>query len=172
MSLGILSTSVGDMLTPTCKASGGMQKQTDPIPIGRYWIDIIGLDNIQVLMPAMNQAAAGGVIVIEDTKTTTPTAADKLTGGLTEPVASVLFRVTGYGSISIDPTRYGYPTIANPCVKQIDDTDSSASVQAALDADAKKKQLYIIGAVGLVVLVVIAHTASEAANVVRAAEGH
>jgi hypothetical protein len=98
-----------------------MQSQTNPLPAGRYWIDLIGDQNIADFMTALQSAQDAGVVVIENQEAWDPSWLDKFEGA-GDSQMWVLWNVTGAGSFSMDATRYGMPTIAPSCVKTKDQT--------------------------------------------------
>jgi hypothetical protein len=144
---------------------GGLERR-NPIPAGRYWIDVIGTENIKAFFSLMNEAQKLGVVQIENSEfqgTTfdLDTILQKIAGG-GDPQAWVLFRVTGVGTISLDNTRFGYPTIATTNIEHKDDTSQAPPTPSGLSA--VPMWLWLGG--GLVALVAVASIISDVSKFV------
>ena len=188
MSFGVLGGSVVGRVRPRggarplgidmtaflgCPGSLGFEK-TSPLPVGRYWIDVTGEQNITDFFGALNTAKDYGVVDIENvevegTDTSFSAVLNRLMGGPTVPQAWVLFRVTGVGSIAIDATRYGYPTKAPDCVTTKDQTSTATEAQTEVDKEATiPTWAWVAG--GAVVFLVLAHAVGEVAGAVKTVE--
>lgn len=154
-----------------CPSSLGFEKNTQPLPAGRYWIDIIGEEKVKTFLNGLNIAQDNGVVVVENV-VLDPSPDDsvwtilqrKWNGDSLEQQAWVLFRVTGVGSIGIDATMYGFPTKAPSCVKDKDQTLQAPEVKEGVDA--VPWWVWAVG--GTVVLLVVANSVGQVATAVTA----
>ncbi len=200
MALGILAPRPQAALTPKCgaplsgtidqlkvkalgcKASLGFQKQTQPLPVGRYWIDVSGEEKVAEFVAAMSAASDAGIVVVEDIDQDPPANISfseallrRAAGDKMVPAVGALFRVTGAGSISIDATKYGFPTKAPDCLTSHAQTSSAQRAQAEVDRRADEnlgsaKTWLIVGGV-MVGLYLVSNTLGNVAMAARAVRG-
>ncbi len=103
-------------------------EKRSPLPPGRYYIDVVGVEKIKQFFGLLNPAVALGVVVIENVETNSG-AFDlqsilQALDGDTIARVWVLFRVTGFGTLSIDAKTFGFPTIAADSVHTESDTET------------------------------------------------
>ena len=148
-----------------CKSSLGLQR-TNPLPTGRYWIDVVGAENIDSFLSLMNDGKNLGVIKLENVETTEPGLLDRIAGSAGEKRAFVIFHVLQPGAITLNFERFGYPTIAAACVKSEEDTAQAPDIEKP----GIPTWVYVAGAavVGLFVL----NATSNVAKAVTAYEEH
>ncbi len=101
-------------------------EKRNPLPPGRYWIDVSGTDKVSGFAFLLSQAAALGAVVVENVELNGASVdlgsvLEALEGG-NNPAAWFLFRVTDVGTFSIDQSQLGFATIADPNVHSQDDT--------------------------------------------------
>ena len=135
-----------------------LQRETNPLPPGRYWIDVADFPAGQIADFQKWASESGSLVTIETTEEHPRDEA----GGI-PPRAFFIFRVSPPGAF-FDPKQFGFPTIADAGVKSEDDTaqvpDDDATGPSAL------KVALVVGGVALVLGAVVYFTTKRAAPTV------
>ncbi len=102
-------------------------ERKNPLPPGRYWLTVVGVEKIKAFSGLLNAATVLGVVVTENielngTSIDLEAVLQAILGETGEPRAWYLFRVTGIGTFSIDQKTFGFANIATDNIHNQDDT--------------------------------------------------
>lgn len=123
-----------------------VQRQTNPLPAGRYWLDVVEVPEGQIADFEAWARDSGSLVRVEHTE-------EHDADGGTPKRAFFIFRVSAPGAV-FDAQRFGFPNIATDDVRTEQDTSTVRDALDAVDADAGKNALrvaLIVGGVGLAV---------------------
>lgn len=98
------------------------QREVSPIPPGRYWITVLGRDNMADFDAWIRDMH--GAVRIE---------AASLDQQADPPVQFVIFNVPAGRMPFLNPHQFGFPSFAPPNVTSIQDVEQSPVVPGALD---------------------------------------
>lgn len=98
------------------------QREVSPIPPGRYWITVLGRDNMADFDAWIRDMH--GAVQIE---------AASLDQQANPPVQFVIFNVPAGRMPFLNPHQFGFPSFAPPNVTSIQDVEQSPVVPGALD---------------------------------------
>jgi hypothetical protein len=98
------------------------QREVSPIPPGRYWITVLGRDNMADFDAWIRDMH--GAVRIE---------ASSLDQEANPPVQFVIFNVPAGRMPFLNPHQFGFPSFAPPNVTSIQDVEQSPVVPGALD---------------------------------------
>lgn len=103
-------------------------EKRQPLPPGRYWIDVIGPEKVARFVSLLNAGATIGAVTVEDTTTWSPNLLEGIVGG-GAPQAWFLFSVNfqdfqgrKVAGLEFDTKEFGFPTIATDDIHSKDDT--------------------------------------------------
>lgn len=98
------------------------QTQVEPIPPGRYWITVLGRDNMADFDAWIRDMH--GAVQIE---------ASSLDQEANPPVQFIIFRVPEGRMPFLNPHQFGFPSFAPPNVTSIQDVEQSPVVPGPID---------------------------------------
>lgn len=147
-------------------------ERRQPIPPGRYFMNVIGAENIKDF--ARDVKEQEGAIVVESSEldnTETPLE-NVLTNGVNPSSLFVIFKVPEGRAPFLNQQKYGFPTIAPVNVKTRDDTEKFPPVEPPDARDAVKVLLVIagvLGVVGVIGVIIAVHSAKKVSELERLA---
>lgn len=98
------------------------QRQVDPIPPGRYWIMVLGRDNMRDFDAWVRDMH--GAVQIE---------ASSLDQQANPPAQFVIFNVPAGRMPFLNALQFGFPSFAGPEVRSVQDVEQSPPVPGTLD---------------------------------------
>lgn len=133
-----------------------LQRKVSPIPPGRYWMNVIGSENIRDFSAWVTDMGGGVVVETTSVDNTETPLESVLSGGSSPTRLFVIFNVPEGKSPFLDARTFGFPSLAPKEIQNEQDTGSRPEPQDPLgDLIRVAKGVGILVGVALAVGIVV-----------------